>query len=109
VYAAVAELERNMISKRTKAALQAAKERGTVLGNPRLAEVRSRGHETMKAEADRFAANVLPVIREVQRAGARTMRAIAKALNERGVQTARGGAWASTQVGDILRRTGERA
>jgi hypothetical protein len=25
----------------------------TVLGNPRLAEVRSRGHETMKAEADR--------------------------------------------------------
>ena len=39
------------------------------------------------------APNVLPIIREVQRAGAKTLRAIAEALNARGVPTARGGRW----------------
>ena len=30
--------------------------------------------DAVKAEADRYAANVLPIIREAQRAGARTLR-----------------------------------
>jgi DNA invertase Pin-like site-specific DNA recombinase len=37
IYAALAEQERRMISQRTSAGLQAAKERGVVLGNPTLA------------------------------------------------------------------------
>ena len=106
IYAAVAEKERAMISQRTKAALQAAKDRGQTLGNPRLDQVRGRALETIQAEAAQFAANVLPVIQEIRRAGAPSMRAIAKALNDRGVKTARGGMWASTQVIDILKRTG---
>ena len=40
ILAAVAEHEREMISKRTKAALVEAKRRGTKLGNPRIKQAR---------------------------------------------------------------------
>ena len=56
------------------------------------------------SEADRFAANVLPIIREAQRAGAKTLREIASALNARGVATARGGQWHANSVANILER-----
>jgi hypothetical protein len=39
--------------------------------------------DSLKAEADCSAANVLPIIREAHNAGARTLREIAKALNAR--------------------------
>jgi DNA invertase Pin-like site-specific DNA recombinase len=105
IYAALAEKERALISQRTKAALAAAKARGVRLGNPSIAKAQAAGVDSVKTEADRFAANVMPVIREAQRAGASSLRAIADVLNARGVRTARGGKWAATQVRDILRRT----
>jgi DNA invertase Pin-like site-specific DNA recombinase len=49
-----AEHEREQISQRNKAALQAARARGVVLGNPELAEVRPLGWEANRAAADRF-------------------------------------------------------
>jgi DNA invertase Pin-like site-specific DNA recombinase len=104
LYAALAEKERALISQRTKAALKAAKARGVRLGNPQIAKAQAVGNARVKAEADRFAANALPVIREAQRAGATSLRAIAQALNARGIATARGGAWTGVQVRLILRR-----
>jgi hypothetical protein len=50
------------------------------------------------------AANVLPIIREAQKAGATTVRQIAEALNARGVATARGGQWYATSVSNVLSR-----
>jgi hypothetical protein len=41
---------------------------------------------------------VLPIIREAQKAGARTLREIAEALNARGIATARGGQWCAQSV-----------
>jgi DNA invertase Pin-like site-specific DNA recombinase len=102
LYAALAEKERALISQRTKAALKAAKARG--LGNPQIAKAQAVGNARVKAEADRFAADALPVIREAQRAGATSLRAIAQALNARGIAAARGGAWTGVQVRLILRR-----
>jgi DNA invertase Pin-like site-specific DNA recombinase len=106
ILAAVAEHEREAISSRTKAALAAAKARGVKLGGPMLRLGQRNGATANRAEADRFAANTLPLIREAQKTGASSLRAIAGILNARGVRTARGGKWAATQVRDILRRAG---
>ena len=58
----------------------------------------------IKAEADRAAANVLPIIAEIQKSGAATLRAIAEALNARGVPTPRGGRWHAMSVRNVLVR-----
>ena len=105
LYAALAEKERAVISQRTKAALKAAKARGQVLGNPRLADARAVAHAALKAEADAHAAIVAPAIREAQVAGAKSLRQIAAALNARGIATARGGKWEAATVRNILRRS----
>jgi hypothetical protein len=49
--------------------------------------------DAVKAAANRYAANVLPIIREAQKAGARTLQEIADALKARGIATARGDRW----------------
>jgi DNA invertase Pin-like site-specific DNA recombinase len=92
-----------MISERTKAALAAAKARGTQLGNPRLAAAAKRGVSSIKANARQFAANVLPIIEEIERSGVTSHNAIAGKLNERRVPTARGGKWTHMQVAAVLR------
>ena len=77
------------------------------LGNPvNLAAAGAKGAEKQRAEADAFAANVLPILRQLQAAGANTPRAIAAALNERGIRTARGGAWHDSTVRNLLAREG---
>jgi DNA invertase Pin-like site-specific DNA recombinase len=104
LFAALAEKERALISARTTAALAAAKARGVKLGGPKLKEARKRAVATIKAEAERRAANLLPIIRDVQRAGAASLREIATALNARGVSTPRGGQWHATSVRNVLAR-----
>ena len=104
ILAVMAQHEREVISERTRAALQAAKARGTQLGNPQLAKAAKRGTAAVKANARRFAANVLPIIREIERCGATSNNAIAAKLNERNVRTARGGRWTHVQVGAVLSR-----
>jgi DNA invertase Pin-like site-specific DNA recombinase len=106
---AVAELEAGMISARTKAALAAAKKRGTKLGGDRGVKPsnKTRASATaavQKRAADR-AADIAPTIRTLQASGATSLRAIASALNEAGIPTARGsGSWSAVQVKRTLER-----
>ncbi len=104
LFAALAEKERSLISTRTRQALAAAKARGVTLGSPKLSKARKSAVAAIKANADQHAANVLPIIREAQKAGATSLRAIAAALNARGVATARGGTWAAMSVKNLLDR-----
>jgi hypothetical protein len=72
------------------------------LGGPKLKQANRRGIASNMANADRFASNVVQVIQLA--GGATSVRAIAKALNARGVATARGGVWTPVQVTAVLRR-----
>jgi DNA invertase Pin-like site-specific DNA recombinase len=106
----VAELEAGMISARTKAALAAAKARGKKLGGNRGVtlsdEAREMGRAVRTEHANARAADIAPIISDLQaRGAAQSLRTIAKALNTRGIPTARGdGQWSAAQVARVLRR-----
>ena len=110
IMAAVAEQEGRAISERTKAALAAAKARGVKLGwsIPSRAgqqqEAAQKGAEQIKAAADQFAANIMPVISQIKATGTTSLRGIAGQLNQRGLKTARGGAWYAGTVRNVLAR-----
>jgi len=105
IYAALAEKERRMISERTRAALQARKKQGALLGNrTNLAEAQAKGSARVAEDALRFAENVLPIIERIRASGITSLRGIAAVMDARGVRTARGGKWKSMQVGAILER-----
>jgi hypothetical protein len=54
-----------------------------------------------KAQAAQFAANVLPIIRDIQAAGHTSLNAIAGQLNVRKVATANGGQWRHASAADL--------
>jgi DNA invertase Pin-like site-specific DNA recombinase len=105
LYAALAEKERALISERTRAALARVKAEGRKLGNPtNLAEAAAKGRAASGDRADTHAANVLPIIRQIQASGATSLRAIAEVLNTRGIRSARGGTWYAPAVANVLAR-----
>ncbi len=106
LYAALAEKERRTIAERTKAALVAKKAAGATLGNPRnLAQAGSIGRAILIEGADRLAENLVPVVRAIRSEGSTTLRAMAQALNRRGLKSPRGGAWHPSSVANLLSRS----
>jgi len=101
-FAMAAELERDLISQRTKNGLARAKAQGKKLGNPQL-------HETLLgpriAKADAFAEGLRPVLSGFLASGL-TQRQIVDELNSLGVKTTQGKAWGLTQVQRVIKRLG---
>src|SRR5262245_14737898 len=95
IYAALAEKERRLISRRTKDALRAAKARGVKLGGYRHDGSISKAEALDRAEALR---SVFEELRDLSHRG------VARALNERGIKTAQGAAWTAMQVARVRRR-----
>lgn len=102
ILAAVAEHEREMISKRTKAALQAAKARGIQLGNPNPISASQEGIKAWREKVAQHRESVRPLIKNLQDQGY-SLRSIAKELNHRNIPTVRGGFWYATTVRNIIR------
>lgn len=112
ILAAVAEHEAQMISTRTKAALAAAKARGTKLGGHRgyvpTDDARAAGRATQATRAAGRADDLAPILSDLQAAGVTSYGALARALNERGIPTARGGEWSPMQVSRVLAKLPEK-
>jgi len=106
--AAIAELEAGLISQRTRAALSAARARGTKLGNPALragspamAKAAAAARAAFARERAEF---VIPFIDQARKAGATTLSEIAAALHARGIPTATGRSiWYPSQVSRVER------
>jgi DNA invertase Pin-like site-specific DNA recombinase len=106
ILAAVAQHEREMTSERTKAALAAAKRRGVKLGGDRgvvpTNKQRALAAAARREKARARAADLAPVVKELQDGGAVTLRALAAGMDERGIPAAQGGSWSPTQVARLL-------
>ncbi|AXA92512.1 recombinase family protein [Massilia sp. YMA4] len=116
ILALVAQQEREAISQRTKDALQAAKRRGVVLGNPNgnAALVRARrgnaaGVKAIKVKADSHAADLRPVLQRYRANGLVSLGKIAAALNAESIRAPRGGTWHKASVANLLARLGLQA
>ena len=110
ILAVIAQTEREAISKRTKAALAAAKARGVKLGNPngaaalrRAGKGNTAGATAAAGKAAEHAARVRPIVADMQREGGTSLGALAEALNARGVRTLHGRTWHKTSVRNLLR------
>lgn len=111
ILAAVAEHEREMISKRTKDALKAAKAKGVKLGSPQNLnhEARQKGSKeavsARKTKANQFAQKLYPMVSNLREKGL-SLNAIAREFNKNGILTARGkrGNWTPTAVKNLLER-----
>jgi DNA invertase Pin-like site-specific DNA recombinase len=100
IYAALAEQERDFISQRTKAALREAKARGVKLGGLRDKTMKRNKvlKEQAKAKAKRLEGIVLPMKERGD-----SLRQIASALTDAGIETSRGGAvWQAVQVKRVI-------
>lgn len=109
ILALVAQQERESISERTKAALAAAKARGTRLGNPQgAAHLKGRGNaEAAKAVAEgakAFAVRIEPVLTGIRERGISSANGIAREMNRLQVPTARKGTWTARSVLNVLKR-----
>jgi DNA invertase Pin-like site-specific DNA recombinase len=108
VMAVVAQHEAEAISKRTKEALEAARNRGKVLGGVRVnaPDITAFGEKANRAVAEK-ARQDAELRRDVLESLVHeriSMNAMAARLNEASVRTARGGAWTATAVKRTLAR-----
>lgn len=107
--AVIAQAERKMISDRTKAALQAARARGTKLGNPNGAKAlhgfgNGAAIDAVKTKADDRAKGLKDIVANLQEQGFTSANAIASELNRMEIATARGGKWSAKQVIRVVDR-----
>jgi DNA invertase Pin-like site-specific DNA recombinase len=91
IFASLAQYERELISQRTRDALQAKKKQGFKLGTPRNLDekARAKGRETYKKQAIANHQKAFAFANRLKKAGV-NIKEIASALNEQGFKTSRG-------------------
>lgn len=103
ILASVAENEAIAIGSRVRMALEQAKARGTVLGNPRWQESVQGARDAKSERAKDRNGKLLAIVNEIKsKTGLSKLAELAEALNLRGIKTARGNAWTSSHVFNLL-------
>ena len=106
IFATLAEMERDMISTRTKEALKSLKERGIKLGNPNATftdDMRQRSAEVLKEkrlnnENNKNAKRIISFMKDTH-----TLQQIADYLNNEGLVSARGGKFYPSTIKNLLK------
>lgn len=104
IMAAIAEHEREMISARTKGALEEVKKRGIKLGNPRWAESLGKARQARIDQNPSVSPAIIEMMRQMRFEG-KTYRAITASLNGVGVKTPSGCRWHSSTVRAAMNRS----
>lgn len=107
IMASLAQQERELISERTKAALQAKKAQGIKLGRPKGADTSTATQASVSkrmGDAQAWAEKHGPAIMRMAKTMNRNQ--IAMTLNEQNIPTRRGGKWTATSVKRVLARCG---
>jgi DNA invertase Pin-like site-specific DNA recombinase len=107
-----ADFQMRLTSRRTRAGLKAARNRGVKLGGTRnVGDLKKAGlvgsvasGEARVRCADVFARQVYQIVQDLQLKGVTSLKGIASELNARGVGARRGGEWSASQVKRILGR-----
>ena len=87
--------------------MQAKKARGERLGNPvNLPEAQAIGRKVLQHRADAFTTRIMPNIREIVTAGAKSVHTVADTLNARGITTRSGAKWYGATVLGVVKRAG---
>ncbi|MBA7515699.1 hypothetical protein ES705_07742 [subsurface metagenome] len=103
IIGAMAQMERDLISERTKAVLMYKIEKGEYVGSPPLGYLASSGDSKL-LEIDQREQDTVKRIFYLKRYKKLSLGKIAKELNESGVETKRGGKWYSGTIKLILDR-----
>ncbi|MGO9018057.1 MAG: recombinase family protein [Syntrophobacteraceae bacterium] len=101
MFALMADIERDLISQRTKNGLAVAKARGKKLGNPNLPKDNLKRQENAQAFSD----TLRPILEGFKKTGM-TQRQIVAELNKLGIKARLGGQWSLIQVQAVLKRLG---
>jgi DNA invertase Pin-like site-specific DNA recombinase len=106
IFATMAQHEREIISKRTKAALEVRKARGFKLGTPKnlTNEGRSKAWQTTRDKATNNENNKRAAMMICELYGTMSLQAIADKMNDGGFKTSTGKAFHKTSVSRIYKR-----
>jgi DNA invertase Pin-like site-specific DNA recombinase len=105
IVSAIAEYERELISQRVRAALAAAKGRGTSIGNPSARAIQPIAVRAAVARADKFAALMAPILSEIESDTPLSLPKLGRILERRGYRTAHGKTtWNPSTVGSLRKR-----